>query len=222
MARLAQSFGKYAIAANAPSFNHPRARIFRHFCQCQYNRQRHFAFAKIAPDFLAGIAPFIIQTIINQLKSQTANLFEIAAAGPAILAGQPAAEKALSEYGKRLGLAFQLVDDCLDYEGGDTGKEVGRDFSEGKMTLPVILALAKMPEDARARMIEGWRIGGDSIFAETLRQTRQSGALLDTRARAQTEAEAAAVALELFDGFAKCDATKSLATLARTSPARTA
>ena len=156
------------------------------------------------------------------IERKTANLFEIAAAGPAILAGQPAAEKALSEYGKRLGLAFQLVDDCLDYEGGDTGKEVGRDFSEGKMTLPVILALAKMPEDARARMIEGWRIGGDSIFAETLRQTRQSGALLDTRARAQTEAEAAAVALELFDGFAKCDATKSLATLARTSPARTA
>ena len=119
------------------------------FCQCQYNRQRHFAFAKIAPDFLAGIAPFIIQTIINQLKSQTANLFEIAAAGPAILAGHRR-EKALSEYGKRLGLAFQLVDDCLDYEGGDTGKEVGRDFSEGKMTLPVILALAKMPE-MRAR-----------------------------------------------------------------------
>ena len=164
----------------------------------------------------------------NQAANRTANLFEImtdAAAGKLqlrFLPGKPAAEKALSEYGKRLGLAFQLVDDCLDYEGGDTGKEVGRDFSEGKMTLPVILALAKMPEDARARMIEGWRIGGDSIFAETLRQTRQSGALLDTRARAQTEAEAAAVALELFDGFAKCDATKSLATLARTSPARTA
>ena len=107
-------------------------------------------------------------------------------------------------------------------KGAIPAMQSGKILAAGKMTLPVILALAKMPEDARARMIEGWRIGGDSIFAETLRQTRQSGALLDTRARAQTEAEAAAVALELFDGFAKCDATKSLATLARTSPARTA
>ncbi|MGI9338122.1 MAG: polyprenyl synthetase family protein, partial [Gammaproteobacteria bacterium] len=71
------------------------------------------------------------------IERKTANLFEIAAAGPAIYARQPAAEKALGEYGRRLGLAFQLVDDCLDYEGGDTGKEVGRDFCEGKMTLPV-------------------------------------------------------------------------------------
>ena len=97
------------------------------------------------------------------IERKTANLFEIAAAGPAILAGQPAAEKALSEYGKRLGLA-QLVDDCLDYEGG----------ARARNDAPVILALAKMPEDARARMI--WRSGDSNL--PKLCAKRQSGACL--------------------------------------------
>ncbi|MGI9338119.1 MAG: polyprenyl synthetase family protein, partial [Gammaproteobacteria bacterium] len=126
------------------------------------------------------------------------------------------------EYGRRLGLAFQLVDDCLDYEGGDTGKEVGRDFCEGKMTLPVILALEKMPEKERDKMMEGWRGGGDEAFAETVRQTHQSGALTKTREAAKKEAQAAATSLKSHPPFQNTKAANALITLALTSPSRTA
>ena len=156
------------------------------------------------------------------IERKTANLFEIAAAGPAILAEDKNAEQSLSEYGKHLGLAFQLVDDCLDYEGGDTGKEVGRDFVEGKMTLPVIIALQKMSAAERKTITEGWRAGADGIFEETLRRTRESGALKETRTRAQQQAETAAQSLESHTPFHPAPETQSLTTLARTSPARTA
>lgn len=162
------------------------------------------------------------QMYFSVIERKTANLFEIAAAGPAILAQMADAEDALSTYGRRLGLAFQLVDDCLDYEGGDTGKEVGRDFCEGKMTLPVILALEKMPKAEREKMIEGWRSGGDAVFAETLRQTRQSGALAETRETAMEEAKAAAMALQNHQPFQNTKASDALITLALTSPLRTA
>lgn len=162
------------------------------------------------------------QMYFSVIERKTANLFEIAAAGAAILAKDAAAERALGEYGRRLGLAFQLVDDCLDYEGGDTGKEMGRDFSEGKMTLPVILALEKMPKKEREKMQEGWRSGGDDAFADTVRQTQESGALAETRTMAMAEAQAAAASLNGHQPFRNTPAADSLTTLALTSPARTA
>ena len=69
-------------------------------------------------------------------------------------------EKYLSEFGRHLGIAFQLVDDCLDYEGEDTGKNIGRDFAEGKMTLPVILAFAGADLTKRKALMSEWRAGG--------------------------------------------------------------
>ena len=79
------------------------------------------------------------------IRAKTATLFEAAAEVGAIAGGADAAGRhALREYGLELGLAFQLVDDVLDYRGerGDMGKNTGDDLREGKMTLPVILALA--------------------------------------------------------------------------------
>jgi octaprenyl-diphosphate synthase len=78
------------------------------------------------------------------IRAKTATLFEAAAEVGAIAGGADAAgRRALSEYGLELGLAFQLVDDVLDYRGerGTLGKNTGDDLREGKMTLPVILAL---------------------------------------------------------------------------------
>ncbi len=161
------------------------------------------------------------------IERKTANLFEIAAAGPAILAEKSAEEKALAEYGRRLGLAFQLVDDCLDYEGGDTGKEIGRDFSEGKMTLPVILTVAQTSAKERDALINGWRSGAPDVFAKTLRMVQKSGALAQTRARAAEEAAAAAAQLQKLQETkprteTETAALHSLAKLAKTSPDRTA
>jgi octaprenyl-diphosphate synthase len=77
------------------------------------------------------------------INAKTAALFSAAAEVGAAIATRPEAEqRALEAYGRSLGIAFQLVDDALDY-GGDSaklGKSVGDDFREGKITLPVILA----------------------------------------------------------------------------------
>jgi octaprenyl-diphosphate synthase len=80
------------------------------------------------------------------IKAKTATLFQAAAEVGAIAGGADAAARdALRDYGMELGLAFQLVDDVLDYRGesGAMGKNTGDDLREGKMTLPVILALAE-------------------------------------------------------------------------------
>ncbi|MCC0029840.1 MAG: polyprenyl synthetase family protein [Brucellaceae bacterium] len=77
------------------------------------------------------------------ILAKTAALFSAAAeVGPIIAGGDRAARSALKSYGTNLGLAFQLVDDALDYGGNaaDLGKNVGDDFREGKITLPLILA----------------------------------------------------------------------------------
>ena len=80
------------------------------------------------------------------IEAKTAELFSAAAQVSPILAGSsPALEAAMGIYGRELGLAFQLVDDALDYGGlaANLGKNTGDDFREGKITLPLALALEK-------------------------------------------------------------------------------
>ena len=80
----------------------------------------------------------------NVIRNKTAQLFEGACQASAVTAGASQAEiDSLGQYGLHLGLAFQLVDDYLDYSGNsaDLGKNVGDDLAEGKLTLPLIEAL---------------------------------------------------------------------------------
>lgn len=89
-------------------------------------------------------------TIIN---AKTAALFSAAAEVGGAVSERPAAEQAaLKSYGKNLGLAFQLVDDALDYSGDSArlGKAIGDDFREGKITLPVILSFRRGSESERS------------------------------------------------------------------------
>jgi octaprenyl-diphosphate synthase len=82
---------------------------------------------------------------LDVIKGKTAALFAAACQVGAVVADRPAAEEAaLAEYGLNLGIAFQLVDDALDYAADQAtlGKTVGDDFREGKITLPVLLAYA--------------------------------------------------------------------------------
>ncbi|MGH6629674.1 MAG: polyprenyl synthetase family protein, partial [Burkholderiales bacterium] len=84
------------------------------------------------------------QHYLRVIRSKTAKLFEAAGQLGAILGGAPAQiESALAAYGTHLGTAFQLVDDILDYSGdlAQTGKNLGDDLAEGKMTLPLIYAM---------------------------------------------------------------------------------
>ena len=83
---------------------------------------------------------------LQVIRSKTAELFAAACEVGAVVAGRPAAEcRALRDYGMNLGIAFQIADDVLDYAASEKrlGKSVGDDFREGKVTLPVIQAIAK-------------------------------------------------------------------------------
>ncbi len=81
---------------------------------------------------------------LNVIEFKTAKLFEAAAQLGAVMAKQPIAiEQALARYGLHIGMAFQLIDDVLDYRATDSawGKNIGNDLAEGKATLPLIYAL---------------------------------------------------------------------------------
>ena len=143
------------------------------------------------------------------IKSKTAELFAAAARIGAVVANRPKVEEdALIAYGTNLGLAFQLVDDALDYSAhqGQLGKTIGDDFKEGKITLPVILAFRRGSEKERIF----WRKAlekldqkpGDLERAQLL--IRKHGALCDTVARARHYADIARDSLGLFpDGGPK-------------------
>jgi len=85
------------------------------------------------------------------LRDKTASLFSWATRNGARVAGASLADQErLSGFGERLGIAFQLVDDVLDYSGEQTGKSLLADLREGKLTLPLVLAVARRPELAQA------------------------------------------------------------------------
>ncbi|MBC7434053.1 MAG: polyprenyl synthetase family protein, partial [Rubritepida sp.] len=124
-------------------------------------------------------------------------------------AGRPLAEEeALDAYGRNLGVAFQLVDDALDYAADEAvlGKTVGDDFREGKISLPVLVAFARGDEAERAfwrRTIETREQGPDDL-AEAQRLIDRHGALAETFDRARGFGATALEALAPFpDGAEK-------------------
>jgi len=133
---------------------------------------------------------------LKVISAKTAALFAAAAESGAVIAGQSAERiQAMHDFGYNLGIAFQLVDDALDYSGRQAlmGKSVGDDFREAKVTLPVILAHARSDEAARKfwkRAIEtGPQCEADLDRAITL--VEETGAIGETMARARAYAELA-------------------------------
>lgn len=127
---------------------------------------------------------------LQVIRAKTAALFAAASeVGPIVAGGSKADRNALKSYGTNLGLAFQLVDDVLDYGGtsSDLGKNVGDDFREGKITLPVILSYRRGTPQDRAFWREAIE-GGASDAAnleKALGLIRRYGGLTDTIARAK-------------------------------------
>ena len=104
-----------------------------------------------------GEADLLEDTYIDIINLKTASLFSAATKTGACIAGSNEKEKkALESYGKNLGLAFQIADDALDYYGKDKffGKEIGKDFFEGKVTLPLIIVFQKGNDEERSFLIE--------------------------------------------------------------------
>jgi len=126
---------------------------------------------------------------LSVIRAKTAALFAAAAeVGPIIAGADKAGRNALKSYGMNLGLAFQLVDDALDYGGkaADLGKNVGDDFREGKITLPVILAYRRGTKEEREFWREAIEQGqnDDARLDKALGLITKYGALNDTIARA--------------------------------------
>jgi octaprenyl-diphosphate synthase len=137
---------------------------------------------------------------LQVVRGKTAALFSAATESGAVIAGAEEGQvQALFDYGDALGIAFQIVDDLLDYQGDTkaTGKNVGDDFRERKLTLPVIKAVAKADEEERAfwtRTIEkGKQEDGDLEHA--LELLHKHNALEDTRQDALAWANKAKTAL---------------------------
>ncbi len=154
---------------------------------------------------------------LEVIYRKTARLFEAGAQIAAIVARAPAdVEAALTRYGKHLGIAFQLVDDALDYRGDDRelGKNTGDDLAEGKPTLPLIHAL-KHGDAASAAMIRTAIEQGGTEEQGPIRAVVESTGGLDYTARlAEDEASRALEALAGIPGSAYRDALAELARFA--------
>ncbi|MDV3505337.1 octaprenyl diphosphate synthase [Marinobacter sp. M-5] len=133
------------------------------------------------------------------IHNKTAMLFEASSHTGALLAGADnTQEAALKDYGKHLGLAFQLVDDVLDYRGDAEamGKNVGDDLAEGKTTLPLIYAMERGVEEERQLIRQAIRKGGLDDLPAILGIVESSGALEYTMAKAREQAALAAACLD--------------------------
>lgn len=169
-------------------------------------------------DILAGAAAIIAEGEVMQLHSannlgatedhylrvisaKTAALFSAAGEAGALLSGRGLEfVAAMRDYGQNLGIAFQLVDDALDYSGRQAlmGKSVGDDFREAKVTLPVILAYARAGAHERqfwTRAIEGGQ-QSDSDLERAITLVEETGAIGETVSRARRYADEACKALE--------------------------
>lgn len=144
------------------------------------------------------------QTYIDVITAKTAALFAAATKSGAAVSGAPEEQiEALYQYGLNFGIAYQLVDDALDYAGTDQsiGKTAGDDFREGKMTLPVILAYQQAHNDEERAfwtrtVAEGQQKAGDFARAQQLIERDDLlGVALDD---AQAYADQAAAALSSF------------------------
>jgi octaprenyl-diphosphate synthase len=145
------------------------------------------------------------------IKAKTAALFSAAGeVGPVVAGGSANDKAALRSYGINLGLAFQLVDDALDYGGkaSDLGKNVGDDFREGKVTLPVILSYRRGSAEERAfwkSAIEEAQTD-DAALEKAIGLMHRHNSIADTIARARHFGEIARDALAPLAKTAEKDA----------------
>lgn len=145
---------------------------------------------------------------LKVINAKTAALFSAAAEVGPIIAGYGANERnALRQYGTSLGLAFQLVDDVLDYGGNaeNLGKNTGDDFREGKITMPVILSYmrgGKEEKDFWKQSLEDGKNDDEALF-RALELMKKHHSLEDTIKQARFYGQEALKALEGFNNTAE-------------------
>jgi len=145
---------------------------------------------------------------LEVITAKTATLFAAACQLGGIVAERPASEEeGLKNYGLNLGIAYQLVDDALDYAARETtlGKAIGDDFREGKITLPVVLSFRRGGEEEhqfwRRTMEDGKQTDGD--FERAVMLMERHGAIRDTFERARHYGDVARDSLAIFPDCAE-------------------
>ena len=156
-------------------------------------------------------------TYLEVIEAKTAQLFAAACRIGAVVAERPKVEEeALEGYGVNLGIAFQLIDDVLDYSAQQAtlGKTVGDDFREGKITLPVILAFRRGDEDERAfwrRTVEDLEqndgdleraielMGRHDALGDSVKRARHYGAIARDALGIFPESDEKSILIDLID-----------------------
>lgn len=155
------------------------------------------------------------QRYLEVVHNKTAKLFEAAAQAGAVIAGQDRqTERAMAVYGKHLGIAYQLIDDVLDYSASSErlGKNIGDDLAEGKPTLPLLYALWHGSHQQTAVIKSAIHHGGRRDLEQINAAIEATGALSYTAERARKEA---GIAMEAIATLPRSEYQEALLALAR-------
>jgi len=131
---------------------------------------------------------------LEVISRKTAILFSAATRLGAVISGvTPEIEQSLADYGQHLGMAFQLIDDALDYTSSkdELGKNLGDDLAEGKPTLPLIYAIEKGTKEQATIVIEAIKTGSRDSFNDVYEIVKATNAISYTELRAEEEAQKA-------------------------------
>ncbi|MCL6416199.1 polyprenyl synthetase family protein [Aestuariirhabdus sp. Z084] len=153
-------------------------------------------------------------TYMDVIRAKTAMLFEASTHAAAVLSGvDKTHQSALQQYGDKLGIAFQLIDDLLDYQGDaqEMGKNVGDDLAEGKPTLPLIYTMREGTPAQSVLVREAIQKGGLDHIDAISEAVRDSGALTYTAKLAQRYADDAIQSLAALPASEARTAMESLA-----------
>ncbi|CAA9891511.1 octaprenyl diphosphate synthase [Candidatus Methylobacter favarea] len=151
---------------------------------------------------------------LEVIARKTAILFSAATQLSAVIgAASSKMEEGLTKYGQHLGIAFQLIDDALDYKSNkeELGKNLGDDLAEGKPTLPLIYAIQNGSENEARLISDAIRNGNREAFNEVYAVVQKIKAIEYTEHLAQAEAQKAIKALDLLPNSIYKDALVSLA-----------
>jgi len=149
------------------------------------------------------------------IRCKTALLFEAATHSAGELVARDAAlTECLRRFGLHFGMAYQLVDDCMDYLGdvATMGKNTGDDLAEGKLTLPMIHALSRARPSQRTLLVNALQRGDASALPEVLGVMSDLGSLVYAKDAALAESNLALTALQ---GLPRSDAREAMADLTR-------
>jgi octaprenyl-diphosphate synthase len=138
---------------------------------------------------------------LEVIARKTAILFSAATQLAAILSGSTVEiETALAQYGQHLGIAFQLIDDALDYKASaeELGKNLGDDLAEGKPTLPLIYAIQNGTPEEAAIIVSAIKTGNRDVFNDVYAVVKRTQAITYTEQRADEEAQKAIDALAVL------------------------